>query len=79
MRTTLALEDDAVYIAKRHAEFENLSLGQAVSEMIRIASRVPKVKTKPALRGRFALLPERGVQVTPEYINELMDAEGVLS
>jgi hypothetical protein len=34
-RTTLQLEDDAMAVAKAHAERHRLTLGQAVSELVR--------------------------------------------
>ena len=35
MRTTLNLEDDALLVAKRVAQRERLSLGEAVSRLVR--------------------------------------------
>ena len=37
MRTTLTLEDDAVALARSYADAHDVTLGQAVSALIRIA------------------------------------------
>jgi hypothetical protein len=39
MRTTLAIEDDAMLALKAHAAKNGLSLGEAASELIRNGSR----------------------------------------
>jgi hypothetical protein len=79
MRTTLNLEDDALLVAKRYASREKLSLGEAVSRLVRQAAQRPVAATKPrvALRGRFALLPARDEVITPEHVRELMEREGI--
>ena len=81
MRTTLNLSDDALLIAKQIAARERLSLGDAVSQLVRAgagarANPVMKAGALP-LRGRFALLPQRDEIVTPEHVRELMDREGI--
>mgnify|MGYP005812840129 CR=1 FL=1 len=35
MRTTLALDDDVLELARQHAELRGVSLGRAVSDLIR--------------------------------------------
>ena len=42
-RTTLQLEDDAMKVAKAHAARHRLTLGQAVSELVRQAADRPLV------------------------------------
>jgi hypothetical protein len=78
MRITLNLEDDALIVAKGFAAREGLSLGQAVSRLVREAAQQPveAAKSHVALRGRFALLPARDEIVTPEHVRELMGCEG---
>jgi hypothetical protein len=39
MRTTLAIEDDALGLARRMARRKRLTLGQAVSELVRRGAR----------------------------------------
>lgn len=74
MRTTLNLAEDALLLAKRVAAREHLSLGEAVSRLVRVgaaAGTLTKAATVP-LRGRFALLPQRDEIITPEHVHELM-------
>jgi len=79
MRTTLNLEDDALLVAKRYASREKLSLGEAVSRLVRQGAQRPAEagKARVALRGRFALLPARDEVITPEHVRELMEREGI--
>jgi hypothetical protein len=79
MRTTLNLEDDALLVAKRYASREKLSLGEAVSRLVRQAAQRPveASSARTALRGRFALLPARDEVITPEHVRELMEREGL--
>ncbi len=78
MRTTLNLEDDALLVAKRFASREKLSLGEAVSRLVRQGAQRPTATVQSvALRGRFALLPERDEIVTAEHVRELMEREGI--
>jgi hypothetical protein len=81
MRTTLNLADDALIAARNIAQRERLSLGDAVSELIRRGSAAPTPamasRKQPALRGRFALLPVRDELITPQHIRALMEREGI--
>ena len=78
MRITLNLEDDALLVAKRYARRENLSLGEAVSQLVRQATqRTADAMPHAELRGRFALLPARGDIITVRHVRELMDREGI--
>jgi hypothetical protein len=81
MRTTLNLDEDALIAARNVAQRERMSLGEAVSVLIRrsaaSASPAPLAAAVPALRGRFALLPARDEVITPQHIRELMEREGI--
>ena len=79
MRTTLNLADDALLVAKQIAAREHLSIGEAVSQLVRAGAKAgPLTKGRaPPLRGRFALLPQRDEVITPEHVRELMDREGI--
>ena len=81
MRTTINLADDALIAARNIAQRERLSLGDAISELIRRGStagtRGMAQKLQPALRGRFALLALRDEVVTPQHVRELMEREGI--
>ena len=81
MRTTINLAEDAAIAARNVAQRERLSLGEAISELIRRGANAgtPAARSRGAqpLRGRFALLPQRGETVTPQHVRELMDREGI--
>jgi hypothetical protein len=81
MRTTLNLAEDALIAARNIAQREHLSLGDAVSELIRRGSAAPAPAASAAgrssLRGRFALLPARDEVITPQHIRNLMEREGI--
>jgi hypothetical protein len=79
MRTTLNLADDALLVAKQVAARSRLSLGEAVSQLVRAgASARPHAPSKDMpLRGRFALLPQRDEIITSEHVRELMEREGI--
>ena len=81
MRTTINLADDALIAARNVAQREKLSLGDAVSELIRrgtaTAGHGPRQQASRALRGRFSLLPVRDEVLTPQRVRELMEREGV--
>lgn len=81
MRTTLNLAEDALIAAQTLARRQQISLGDAVSELVRRgasapASAVQHATTTP-LRGRFALLPRRDEVVTADHVRALMEREGV--
>ncbi len=81
MRTTLNLADDALLVAKQVAARDRLSLGDAVSQLVRAGAGVRSHAAEPTrqapLRGRFALLPQRDEVITPAHVRELMDREGI--
>ena len=81
MRTTLNLTEDVLIAARNVAQRERLSLGDAVSVLVRRGASVQAPaqadQSRPALRGRFALLPVRDEIITPQRIRDLMDREGI--
>lgn len=79
MRTTLNIEDDALLAARLHAQRERVSLGEAVSQLLRGGAAQPSAAdpTQPPLRGRFALLPQRDEVITTQHVRELMEREGL--
>jgi hypothetical protein len=78
MRTTLNLDDDALIVARQVAQRERVSLGEAVSELVRRgATAGPPMRVAQPLRGRFALLPVRDEVITPEHVRTLMEREGI--
>jgi hypothetical protein len=78
MRVTLNLDDDALIEAKGFASRQGLSLGQAVSRLVREAAQQPidAGKAHVAMRGRFALLPARDEIVTLDHVRALIEREG---
>lgn len=82
MRTTVNLAEDAVIAARNVAQRNRISLGDAISELIRrgAAASDPAARAAPlsAGSGRFALLPARsGEVVTTQHVRELMEREGI--
>ena len=79
MRTTLNLADDALLVARQVAARERMSLGDAVSQLIRDGAKfgtLPASQARPQ-RGRFALLPQRAEVITPRHVRELIDREAI--
>ena len=81
MRTSINLAEDAAIAARNVAQRERLSLGYAISELIRRGARAGFPATHPrgapALRDRFALLPQRDETVTLQHVRDLMEREGI--
>lgn len=81
MRTTINLSEDAAIAARNVAQRERVSLGEAISELVRRGASVSLAETArrtgPALCGRFALLPARDEVITPQRVRELMEREGI--
>jgi hypothetical protein len=71
-RTTLQLEDDAMKVAQAHAERHRLTLGQAVSELVRKAAERPLV-TDERSGLRVLRLNRRSPKVTSAQIDDLRD------
>jgi hypothetical protein len=81
MRTTINLSEDAAIAARNVARRDRVSLGEAVSILIRRGASVgdaERIPDQPAsLRGRFALLPARDEVITPQHVRALMEREGI--
>ena len=78
MRTTLALSDDVLLIARQCAARDRVSLGEAVSRLARQGARaqMQQPATKYVFKSRYSVLPERDEIVTTEHVRRLMDDEG---
>ena len=74
MRTTLTLDDDIVELAARQAKARGLSLGKAVSELVRRGLNAP---TPSQERGGVIVfkLPAESPRVTTEHVRRL-ETEG---
>jgi len=72
MRTTLALEDDALELAREFARRKRITLGRAVSELLRRGARQALAMSK---RGGLEVvkLPEGSRRVTADLVKRLAD------
>ena len=71
-RTTLRIEDDAMRVAKAHAARHRLTLGRAVSELVRMAAERPLV-TDDRNGLRVMRLNRRSPKVTAARVDQLRD------
>jgi hypothetical protein len=71
-RTTLQLEDDAIEVAKAHAARHRITLGQAVSDLVRQGAERPMLTVE---RNGFRVLrlDPRSPKVTAAQVDELLD------
>ncbi len=79
MRTTLSLADDVVLIARQRARIDQISLGEAVSRLVREGCRAQRMQPADSqpLKSRFSVLPVRDELITSEHVRKLMDQEGL--
>jgi hypothetical protein len=78
MRTTLSLNPDVYDLALAHARREKISIGEAVSALVRQGLRAQsRAVADGTPRSRFALLPARDEVITTEHVRRLMDQEGI--
>jgi hypothetical protein len=71
-RTTLQLEDDAMKVAKAHAARHRLTLGGAVSELVRQGAERPLV-TEERSGLRVVRLNRRSPKVTAALVEKLRE------
>jgi hypothetical protein len=71
-RTTLKLEDDALKIAKMHASRRRMSLGEAVSELVRQAADRP-LETESRNGLQVLRLSRRSPKVSTALVEKLSD------
>lgn len=81
-RTTITLAEDALIAARNVAQRQHISLGDAVSELIRRGAATGALGMRQAplhhFSGRFALLPARSDEmVTTQHVRDLMEREGI--
>ena len=79
MRTTLALDEDVFNIARQKAQREHVSIGAAVSELMRqgVRSMQMPAMPRPATRSNYAVLPAPHEIMTSEHVHKLMEQEGI--
>lgn len=71
-RTTLKLEDDAMKVARAHAAHHRLTLGQAVSDLVRKAAERP-LATEERNGLRVVSLSRRSPKVTDALVDRLRE------
>jgi len=79
MRTTLAIDDDVFLHARRLARERHISLGAAVSKLLRdgIHAQQHPRRTAADCKTPYGLLPARDEIITPDHVRRLMDEEGI--
>lgn len=75
VRTTLSLDEDVMILARQLARREGISVGKAVSELVRRGSSRPAATMPP--RNPYTVYPARGEIITSEHVYRLMDEEGI--
>lgn len=75
MRTTLEIEDDVLEVAKDMARHQCLSLGKAVSLLIRKGIQAPRNQGKETIRNGLRVVTRSAgaSPVTLEIVNQLRD------
>ncbi len=79
MRTTLTIDDDVFLHARRIAKVRRISIGAAVSNLLRdgiFAQQHPQPHAA-LCKSRNGLLPARSETITTEHVRRLMDQEGI--
>ena len=79
MRTTLTIDDELFLHARRVAQERRISIGVAVSELLRegIRAQQQPPTSARACRTPYGLLPPRGETITSDHVRRLMDEEGI--
>ncbi len=72
MRTTLSIDTDAVKLAREHARRRRITLGEAVSELVRKGAQQPLL-TQEVNGLHVVRLPEHSPEVTAERVDELLE------
>ena len=75
MRTTLTLSDDALELAMKLARRKRVSVGEAVSELVRRGAQLP-VPTKDCHGLAVVRLPKGSPRVTAAAIEVLLEGVG---
>jgi hypothetical protein len=79
MRTTLDIDDDVLQAAKELARVEKKTAGKVISELARRALTRPSDRsemTQIEIRDGIPVLPSRGVVVTKELVDRLIEEGG---
>ncbi len=74
MRTTLNIDEDAAAIIKEYAAVKSLSLGGAVSDLVRKGIEAPP-PTRTVNGLAVLVLPPDSPVITTEHVRNLMDED----
>lgn len=79
-RTNLHLENDALEIASLYANSKGISLGLAVSELIRRAEQIPEPPISASSKLKtdeygYLVVRAAGEPITPERVKEALEDE----
>jgi hypothetical protein len=79
MRTTIAIDDEVLLHARRLAQERRISIGAAVSDLLRegIQARQHPRRKAGACKTPYGLLPARDEVITSDHVRRLMDQEGI--
>ena len=79
MRITLTIDDDALLHARRIAREKRISIGAAVSALLREGVRARQYPAAPtaACKSPYGLLPARDETITSEHVRRLMKQQGI--
>ena len=78
MRTTLALDDDAFLLAQQTAARAKISMGKAVSMLIRQSMQTTPSSALSTPRSRYGLIPADGhTVITSQDVYRIMEQEGI--
>ena len=72
MRTTLTLSSDALELARKLARHKRVSLGEAVSELVRRGAQLP-VPTMERQGFTVVRLPRGSARVTAAAVEDLLE------
>jgi hypothetical protein len=78
MRTTLALDDDVFLLAQQTAARSKVSLGKALSMLVRQSLQTNQQASALPARGRYTLIPADGKTIiTSQDVYRIMEQEGI--
>ena len=79
MRTTIAIDDDVFLHARRLTQERHISLGAAVSGLLRDGIRAQQHprETATVCKTPYGLLPARDEIITSDHVRRLMEQEGI--
>ena len=72
MRTTINLDDDVIEMAKLYSKGRSVSLGKAISELVRQATS-PPLQTRLENGFHVVVLPPGSPTITSEHVKRLQD------